>query len=157
MTLDKLLKNSDHHLGEAQVLLTPIVVSLSRARAAKLAANMSILDSLKITATQLDPSTFAVTAVPAFLGKVDLNLLLSDLADESDVGLEKNSANDIVEKFLSTMACHSSVRANHKLNDAEVMGLLRDLDAVAFQVCAHGRPVVLTIGSAEIERRFHRS
>jgi DNA mismatch repair protein MutL len=157
VTLDKLLRNSAHHLGEAQVLLTPVVVNLSRARAAKLAANMSTLDTLKITATQLDPSTFAVTAVPAFLGKVDLDLLLSDLADESDIDLEKSSANDIVEKFLSTMACHSSVRANHKLNESEVMGLLRDLDAVAFQVCAHGRPVVLTIGSAEIERRFHRS
>jgi DNA mismatch repair ATPase MutL len=35
--------------------------------------------------------------------------------------------------------------------------LLVSLDQVDFSVCAHGRPVIIRVSPAELERRFHRS
>ena len=43
------------------------------------------------------------------------------------------------------------------LSPYEMRELLRALDEVDFSVCAHGRPVVIRVSSAELERRFHRA
>jgi DNA mismatch repair protein MutL len=55
------------------------------------------------------------------------------------------------------MACHTSIRAGQTLSPYEMRELLRALDEVDFSVCAHGRPVVIRVGMAELERRFHRA
>jgi DNA mismatch repair protein MutL len=56
------------------------------------------------------------------------------------------------------MACHSVVRAGDLLGREEVAALLAQLDAVDLRShCPHGRPVLLRMSIAEIERRFGRT
>jgi DNA mismatch repair protein MutL len=56
------------------------------------------------------------------------------------------------------MACHSVVRAGDVLGRPQVLALLADLDAVDLRShCPHGRPVLLRLSLAEIERRFGRA
>ena len=157
VNLARMTANLDHHLGQAQGLLTPTTIEMSRARAALLQERPEVLERLKLAVTPVGLTQFVVTAVPAFLLGVDLTSLLTDLADELAPESEATTADDIIEKFISTLACHSSVRAKDDLSLSEMRSLLKSLDEVDFQVCAHGRPVILCIDKTEIERRFHRS
>jgi len=62
------------------------------------------------------------------------------------------------ENILATMACHSVVRAGDVLARPQALALLADLDRVDLRThCPHGRPVLLRLPLAEIERRFGRS
>ena len=62
-----------------------------------------------------------------------------------------------IELALATMSCHSAVKAGQELTHHEMRAILAALDEVDFEVCAHGRPVAIRIGNAELERRFHRT
>ena len=62
------------------------------------------------------------------------------------------------ERILATMACHSVVRAGDVLSRPQAQALLLDLDRVDLRMhCPHGRPVLLRLALAEIERRFGRT
>jgi DNA mismatch repair protein MutL len=55
------------------------------------------------------------------------------------------------------MACHAAVRAHQDLAPEEARALLDGLDAVDFKArCPHGRPVVMELELAELERRVGR-
>ena len=100
---------------------------------------------------------FAIKAIPAVLGSVDLDALLADLSDDLIAGGPGRGVAEIETHMLATLACHTSVRANQRLSIFEMRALLESLDRVDFQVCAHGRPVFIRLGANELHKRFHRS
>jgi DNA mismatch repair protein MutL len=110
---------------------------------------------LDIRAT--DERSFQIHAVPPTLGNVDVVRLVRDMADDlADQG-DGQPVRELVDHVLSTLACHSSVRANQRLSLYEMRALLASLDRVDFGVCAHGRPVAVRVAPRELEHRFHRS
>jgi DNA mismatch repair protein MutL len=56
------------------------------------------------------------------------------------------------------MACHAAIRAGDVVDAAKALGLLRAMDEVDYSpYCPHGRPVLVRLNRAEIERRFGRA
>jgi DNA mismatch repair protein MutL len=71
------------------------------------------------------------------------------------VGLSKTGKHR--EERLATIACHSVIRANRKLEIDEMRALLRELDQIEFATqCPHGRPVLLEFSQDELEHLFKR-
>ena len=155
--LHMLMADPQRHLGSAQRSLTPEVVELSAARAQALAAHTEALGQYGFEIEPFGGNGFAVKAVPAALGKVNLSRLITDVADDIADGGAGRPAADVVEHVLATMACHSAIRAGQALSTYEMRALLTATDRVDFSVCAHGRPVSIRISATELERRFHRS
>jgi len=61
------------------------------------------------------------------------------------------------ERLATSVACHSAVRAGDVLTLPEMRGLLEDLEACnAPQTCPHGRPTMLHMSAAQLEREFGR-
>jgi DNA mismatch repair protein MutL len=95
--------------------------------------------------------------MPAVLGAAEPGPLLRDLADEFADMDEQTVLSSRLDAVIARMACHGSIRAGRKLGAAEMSALLRRMEATPrAATCSHGRPTVLKLSRADIERMFGR-
>ena len=141
-----------------QALLIPAVVEMDARAVERLAEAAQLLDGLGLAIEPFGPGAVLVRETPAALGAVDAARLLHDLADalaEEDAAtlpLERR-----LDHYLSTFACHHSVRAGRRLTGEEMNALLRDMERTPGSgQCNHGRPTYVELKLDDIERLFGR-
>lgn len=142
----------------AQPLLLPAVVDLPAADASRLLAEAPALARLGLEIEGFGPGAVLVRALPALLGPAaDPAPLLRDLAAELAEGGEALALESRLDAALARLACHGSIRAGRRLAPAEMDALLRAMEGTPrAATCSHGRPTVLRLGEAELERLFGR-
>jgi DNA mismatch repair protein MutL len=142
----------------AQDLLVPEVLELSPHESDVLSRHGAELGRLGLRVEGFGENTFIVRSIPALLKNTDLKRLVRDIASEiKESGAEK-SLTDKIDTVISTMACHSSIRANYELNPDKMRALLQELDLARFpHSCPHGRPVARELSYTDIERMFKRT
>jgi len=155
---DERLKEAQDGSGiRSQPLLVPLPLAVS-AREADLAEEHSdALAALGFELRRAGPQALSVRAVPALLADLDPRALVPDVLEE----LREHGASRVLEQarneLLSTLACHSSVRANRRLTLAEMNSLLRDMEATERSgQCNHGRPTWVQLSRAELDKLFLR-
>ena len=143
---------------ETQNLLLPQVLELPFAEAVRIEAMLAVLDQLGFAVERFGSNTFALKAIPALLPPGDYREALRRMAAEAaevEKGVELRRD---LEERLMTIACHSVIRANRKLDREEIRALLTALDDVDFATqCPHGRPVIVEFSRAQLERLFKRA
>lgn len=66
-------------------------------------------------------------------------------------------AGRLLEAFAASLACKAAVKMHEPLGPAQLEQLLGELFACEQPyACPHGRPIVMVLGDAELERRFGR-
>ncbi len=141
----------------AQPLLLPAVVDLPARDAARLLEHAEALGRLGLDIEGFGAGAVLVRAMPALLGAPDPAPLLRDLAEElAELG-EAASLQRRLDAAVARLACHGSVRAGRRLLPAEMDALLRAMEATPrAATCSHGRPTVLRLDAAALERMFGR-
>lgn len=141
-----------------QILLIPEVVELDdEAAAERLAACAEELAGLGFVLEPFGAGAVMVREVPSLFGKLDVQSLVHDLADDLAEFGETLSLNERLEHVCGTIACHGSVRAGRRLTAEEMNALLRDMEATPHSgQCNHGRPTYVELKLADIERLFGR-
>jgi DNA mismatch repair protein MutL len=141
----------------AQPLLLPAVVDLPAPDAARLLDHADALARLGLEIEGFGGGAVLVRALPALLGAPDPAPLLRDLAEElAELG-EAASLQRRLDAAVARLACHGSVRAGRRLTPAEMDALLRAMEATPrAATCSHGRPTVLRLDAAALERMFGR-
>lgn len=146
--------------GEApasQRLLIPEVIELDVVACDQLEHWSSMLADQGLELERFGEKAILVRALPAALGKPDVQALIRDLADDLIAHESPLSLTDKVEHVAATIACHGSVRAGRSLSLAEMNALLRQMEQVpASGTCNHGRPTFIKLGSLELQKLFGR-
>ena len=141
----------------SQPLLIPCIFLASDQELATAQAHEKTLQKLGMEITVISAKSLAIRAVPLMLANSDTVELGKSILHE----LSQHDASHVVEKaqnqLLSTMACHSAVRANRQLTIEEMNALLRQMEETErSDQCNHGRPTWHTITVRELDQMFMR-
>lgn len=141
----------------AQALLIPDIVDLPADAADAVLAIADTLAALGLIVEPFGGNAVCVRATPALLGDVAPAPLIRDIADElADTGAT-TGLDARMNAVLSRMACHGSVRSGRRLSGPEMNALLRQMEETpASGQCNHGRPTVVRLSLADIEKLFDR-
>lgn len=139
---------------DSQSLLEPVVIPLSPVQATRSGEFIRELTGLGFGAETFGTDALLVRAVPGQLGPQHVGALIAALQEGLE-GLE--GAEERSRAMLTTVACHSAIRAGQVLDLTEMRALIRDLEQTRVPTaCAHGRPTLLEVSRAALEREFRR-
>ncbi|MEC8641360.1 MAG: DNA mismatch repair endonuclease MutL [Pseudomonadota bacterium] len=140
-----------------QALLIPEVVDLPPDQRQAILDEAAFLSGLGLEIEGFGEGSILVRGVPAILGTPDAARLARDIAEELVELGGSRLLEDKIAHVLATVACHGSVRAGRRLNDAEMNALLREMEVTPNSgQCNHGRPTWVRLSLADVERLFGR-
>lgn len=140
-----------------QQLLVPLDIALSEREADCVEQAPDIFNKLGFAVERISNQNIAVREVPQMLANAPIEQLIRDIvADVLEHG-DSTRAEERINHLLGTMACHASVRANHKLTIPEMNALLRQMEQTDHAgQCNHGRPTTVELTMKELDKLFMR-
>ncbi len=143
---------------EVQELLIPTTLELSPYESELLKMNLEEIEKIGIKIEEFGEGAFLVRSIPAIFKKADLKGLIKDVIGEIAATDKERSLSEKLDNIISTIACHSSIRANDVLDHDQIKALLEGLDYARFpHSCPHGRPVARELSFTELKKMFKRS
>ncbi len=147
---------------QSQLLLMPERIEASAEESEALRGATERLGRLGFEVAPFGPSagggeSFIIKSIPQILPPMEAGPMIKALAAE--ISTEGGSAlvEDVLDKALMTIACHSVIRGARSLTTEEGDEVLRGLASMDFAgYCPHGRPVVRRFKRKEIEGFFKR-
>ena len=141
----------------SQRLLTPIMVDLPPRDFDLISRNLETLGKLGLSAEPFGGHTLKIDALPVFLKSDDPESFLNDVINEIRSTSDRMSSLRLGEDMIATTVCRHAVKANDPLHEKELQKLLEDLLVCDMAYCCpHGRPTLIQINYAELERKFGR-
>ena len=140
-----------------QKLLLPQMFDLPPRDADWIERNLPTLEKMGIGIESFGPNTFKIDSLPAFLDVLDPAQFMSKVIDDLRSVSNSSSAMRMGEEMIAKTVCRHAVKANDPLGYLEVEKLIRDLlDCDLPYCCPHGRPTMIQISLAELEKKFGR-
>jgi DNA mismatch repair protein MutL len=141
----------------AQKLLITQTFELPPRDADWIEQNMSILQKMGIGIESFGPNTFKIDSLPGFLNVTDGAQFMRKVIDDLKSASERSSPLRLGEDMIAKSVCRHAVKANDPLRYLEVEKLIQDLlECDLPYCCPHGRPTMIQISNAELEKKFGR-
>lgn len=154
---EKLKAALDQKSIASQPLLIPASFNASALEVACAKEHADTLAILGFNIAALSPTSLVVRAVPSLLQDADAISLARDVLADIDEGGATRVLTERQNELLSTLACHTAVRANRMLTVPEMNALLREMEATERSgQCNHGRPTWFQVTLAELDKMFMR-
>jgi len=141
----------------AQPLLLPVTVHVSDSEAELAEQHAEQFSQVGLQVDRRGVNQLVVRTIPVELQSANAEQLLKDVL--SDIAEHGHSfrVREEINKLLSTMACHGSVRANRSLTTTEMNALMRDMERTPnSDQCNHGRPTWVELSVRELDALFMR-
>jgi len=140
-----------------QKLLLPQTFDVPPRDADWIERNLSILQKMGIGIESFGPGTFKIDSLPGFLNVSDPAQFIRKIIDDLKSAGNNTSAMRLGEEMIAKTVCRHAVKANDLLRYPEIEKLIRDLlDCDLPYCCPHGRPTMIQIPLAELEKKFGR-
>lgn len=142
---------------QSQPLLVPEILGVAVHEADLAETHINQFKNYGVELERIGPEQLRILQVPVLLCHSDAVRLIRDmLADLASHG-DSRRIGDAADEMLSTMACHSSIRANRQLTLTEMNALLRDMERTERSgQCNHGRPTWVQLSMQQLDKLFMR-
>ena len=154
---EELRRRMEEHGVPAQRLLLPQTIDLPPRDADWIDRNKSILQKMGIGIESFGPNTFKIDSLPSFLNVSDPTQFMRKVIDDLKSASNSSSAMRLGEEMIAKTVCRHAVKANDPLRYLEVEKLIQNLlECDLPYCCPHGRPTMIQISLAELEKKFGR-
>jgi DNA mismatch repair protein MutL len=151
---DKVKRQRETRQPEVQGLLEPSTLEVTPRQDAMMRSCVEDLKEFGFAVESFGERTYLVRAVPALVAGDDWPQMLRELLDT----LSGEERSRWEERMVASIACHGAIKSGQALSDEEMRALVRQLEQTAHpHTCPHGRPTVIRLSAAQLEREFGRS
>ncbi len=140
----------------SQELLLPITLEFTSAESTKIRDRLGWFEQAGVYMEPFGGQTFRVTAYPHWFPAGDESSIIEEMAEwvlsERAIDLAK-----LREKASTLCSCKASIKANQRLSDVQAQTLIERLGRCKQPyTCPHGRPIVVSFSSYDLEKLFKR-
>lgn len=153
---ERLMKQYHEKNVVSQTLMPPVIVSLTGQEETVLKENMEVFASLGFEVESFGGSEYALRSVPVDLYGCGEREMFLEVLDQLSSGTMFGNIR-VIEEKIASMSCKAAVKGNSRLSLAEAEALIDELLTLENPYnCPHGRPTIVTMTKAEMERKFKR-
>jgi DNA mismatch repair protein MutL len=140
---------------QVQGLMEPATVELDPRQSELVESQAELIARLGFQVEGFGGRTYILRGVPALLPNGDPGQSFEEVLDLMADG---GGFESWEERAAYSIACHGAIRAGKKLNHEEMTELTRLLEQCQQpHTCPHGRPTMIHLSSARLEREFGRT
>lgn len=152
------LKNAEDDSNVVrQQMLVPVQIAVSQSEAQLAEQQRTFFESLGFEVDRIGEESIVVRAAPKILSHANIADLIRDLLADWQSNKFSTRIEQARNDILSTIACHSSVRANRKMTTTEMNALLRSMEKTErSNQCNHGRPTWVQLSVKDLDKLFLR-
>ncbi|CAG0957286.1 DNA mismatch repair protein MutL [Methanosarcinales archaeon] len=142
---------------DSQELIVPINLELDPRERVLIKDTIPYLEEFGFRISEFGHDSFAVTAVPIVLGKLEdpgmVHDIISDILSEGKVKEETG----IFERVTKSIACRSAIKAGADCSSSQMESLIKQLFKTQNPyTCPHGRPTMVSFNRQELDKLFKR-
>jgi DNA mismatch repair protein MutL len=154
---EELRRRLEAHEVLSQKLLLPGTLQLNPRDADWLRQHLDALQKMGIGLEDFGAGSFKLDSLPPFLQAAEPLALVREIIDALQVAAASTSKLRLGEEMIAKTVCRHAVKANDRLREKELVRLIEDLLACELPYCCpHGRPTMIQMSYAELERKFGR-
>ena len=142
---------------KTQNLINVQIIELPAKESLILSSNLSEFKRYGFDIETFGKDTFIVRTVPVILGKVRSKDMIRDIVEDF-INLSKSEKiSEISEKIIITMSCRAAIKGGEELTAHSIKALIDELAKTENPfTCPHGRPTIINMSVAELEKKFKR-
>jgi len=154
VVFERVMAQSAAAAPESQSLMEPATVALDPRQSELVESHGALVLGLGFMVEPFGDRTFILRGVPALLSGNDPGQALVDVLESMAEG---GGFESWEERAAYSMACHGAIRAGMSLGQQQMSELTRQLEGCNQpHTCPHGRPTMIHLTSARLEREFGR-
>jgi len=143
---------------DSQELIVPINIELDPREKILMKDTIPYLEEFGFRISEFGPDSFAVTAVPIVLGRLEdprmVHDIISDILSEGKIKEETG----IFERVTKSIACRSAIKAGADCSSSQMENLIKQLFMTRNPyTCPHGRPTMVSFNRQELDKLFRRT
>ena len=136
----------------AQMLAVPLPIELSGRQISMIEQNKEYFMQMGLTLDVIAPDAVLLRSAPPWMIGQELEIINELLELRQDSSLP-----DLKDELMKSMACKKAVKAGDGLFMQEMETIIKDLFSTeAYKNCPHGRPTIIRMSRAELDRLFKR-
>ena len=153
---ERLMEKYRKKEAASQMISPALIVSLSLAEETLLREHLESFQRLGFEIEPFGGHDYMISAVPQDLFGLTEKEYFMEMLDSLSAEAGKMSM-EIITMRVASMACKAAVKGNTRLSTQEADALITELLSLDNPYnCPHGRPTILSMSKAEIEKKFHR-
>ena len=151
---EQLLKIFNGAQKASQPILAPILLQMGAVSAATASEKLQLLDELGYTIEEFGMGDLIVKEIPSCMDLQEAEDFAISILQQEGI---KPGQVQLKREELTSNACKAAIKANDKLDLAEMRELFLRLDGCENPFsCPHGRPTLISFSQSDIERQFKR-